>query len=233
MTTYTISHPKELTTDTRPSLGECALAYLQTTDGLKKLVLELFSSLADWFTLARPSDTVSTLSTNVKQVRLLSAFSKVPEEIVKTAHQAHTVYQEKNLGSLAQLFNRVCAFLVQATDVVDVVNQRVYPLSQRCVKAIGIVGNGALAITGMFDLEENIRKVQEAANSALAHSNQHSTRAIINGVGAFADIATGLLSIANLTALVAVPAWVIMAFTTQSLLATIGSRFYCHLNRIS
>lgn len=204
--------------DSSPTVGTFALEYLQTTEGVKKLLLELFTTLADWFSLVYSHAKLTALSTNVKQVRLFTSLSKVPDEVVKTSGQANKVYHEKTASSLAQLFNRVCSFFVQATDVADVIGQRVYPLSSRVVQAIGLIGNGALTVTGSFDLQESIAKIQKI-----------SVPDIISGIGAVADIATGVLNLVSLTAIVVIPSWVILAFTTQNLLATIGGRLYSHL----
>src|SRR5579883_1151119 len=214
MTISVIKQPE----DSQPTVSTFALEYLQTTEGLKKLLLELFATLADWFSLFRSNEKLAALSTNIKQVRLFTSLSKVPDEVVKTSGQANKVYHEKTASSLAQLFNRVCSFFVQATDVADVIGQRVYPLSNRVVQAIGLIGNGALTVTGSFDLQESIAKIQKA-----------SIPDIIAGIGAVADIATGVLNLANLTAIAVIPSWAILAFTTQNLLATIGGRLYTHL----
>jgi hypothetical protein len=238
MTISQVSQSKDSSSDHKPTLGHAVLDYLRTADGVKKLVFELFSSVSDWLTLFSPNDQVSAVSTNVKQMRSFLSISKVPEELVKAAQQAHNLYEERTASNFGQLINRISSFLVQATDVADAVNQRVYPLSTRAVQAIGLVGNGALAIAGAFDLGESIQKVQEASNPALKPElssrtrEKHAVHGMFNGAAAVGDIAVGTLSVANLTSMLTVAPWVLLFFSTQTLLSTIGGRFYSHIHRI-
>lgn len=234
----TISQVSQSTPEHKPTLGHAVLDYLRTADGTKKLIFELFSSASDWFTQFSPNDQVSAVSTNAKQMRSFLSMSKVPEELVKAAQQAHSLYEERTAGNFGQLINRISSFLVQATDVADAVNQRVYPLSTRAVQAIGLVGNGALAVAGAFDLGESIQKIQDAANPAFKPElssrtrEKHAAHGMLNGAAAVGDIAVGTLTVANLTSMLTVSPWILLFFSTQTLLSTIGGRFYSHIHRI-
>ncbi len=223
------------------TLGKEVLDYLRTTDGVRKFVLELFSTIADWITLNRPNARLNDLSTNVKQAKNVVALGKLPEELVKTAGQAAAVYREKSIASIGQLINRICVFLMPAAEVADVFHKRVSPLSARSVLAMNLLGNGASAYAGTYDLAESVQKIQDAANPVLqAETGVAGARdraiqtgqGVIGSAGAIADIAGGLLGLLSITTTFVVAPWIILALSTQSLLCTIGGRLYPQIHRL-
>lgn len=224
------------------TLGEATLAYLRTTDGIRKFVLELFGTIADWITLYAPHAKLNDLSTCAKQAKNVVALAKLPEELAKTAGQAASAYREKSIGSFGQLINRICVFLMPAAEVADVVHKRICPLSARSVLAYNLLGNGAAAYAGVYDFAEGVQKVQDASNPVLQAKTDvagnrdrdiQSGIGVIGSAGAVADIAGGILGVLSCATTFVVAPWILLAINTQSLLCTIGGRLYPQIYGLS
>ena len=222
-----------------PSLDKALLGYLKTTDGMRKLVMECFHNAADWFCMARPSVALGLLSANVKQLKSFACLAKLPEEFVKTSEQVKTAHQEKSGSSAAQLVNRISCFLMPASDVADALQQRVFSLGARSIMAINVVGSAALAVSGLFDLLDNIGKVQKASQPVLHSENGlpasqhrreiHAIQGAWGSWSAVSDIAWGGLLFTGAVTNIVVAPWIILALSTSSLVCGLGSRFSPYL----
>jgi len=196
------------------------LVYLRTADGVRKIVFDLFSTIADAILLLRPHHKLDALSTSFKQAKNFTVIAKIPDELAKTAEQTQKACQEKTASSTFQILNRVSALLVPMTDAVDAIRQRIYPLSARSILALGVVGNAALVISSLFDASDSAKKVQEVADPIL------NGQALMSGLSAASDVVFGGLGVLNCTGTVLIAPWIFLALSASSLFFTLTGRFY-------
>jgi hypothetical protein len=241
MSLAAITQSQDQSTVYNATIGEAIFAYLKTTKGMRNLALDAFGKIGEWTTLFRPSKTLSGLSEGAKEAKSWVSLADIPEQIVQMVQQAHSSLKERTVGSFAQFFNKVCGLVVSVTEVADPIHQRVYPMSERTVKALTTAGYGAFAVTSMFDVADNVDEYNQASETVAKPKDgserkiQHiqTTQAFIKGIGAISDVALGVLGVLSYMSTLTVAPWVLLALATNSLVCVLGAQFYPQIHAYS
>ncbi len=210
------------------TLSEAAQAYWKTVEGMKKSFFEVFHTAADWITTCRPIESLSRLSAHVKQLKNFSSLAKIPEAITETAEQAGSACKEKTNSSYSKLINKICCLILPTTDVLETLQQRLFPLATRIGAAVGAAGFGALIYVGAFEFNKNMQR-SDAAGATSPLSSREITikthQASLNSLGAVSDVAIGVLGLAGAVTSFATAPWIMLALSTNSLVCSLGSHF--------
>lgn len=222
------------TAEKNDSWGTAVLSYLETAKGVRKLVLELSATVADWMTFYRPHAGLSIFSTQAVHAKNWLALASIPEELVKIAEQSRASYKEKSLGNCNLLANSVASILVATTDMAGTIHQqRIYPLSQVALRNIGILGGIGTFVNGCYDFADSAQMWNESSQNLtgrVQYLKDAQGLAAIGAVGAISDIAYAILVVlTSVTSLVVAP-WLLLALGTQSLICTLGGQFYPQLS---
>jgi hypothetical protein len=248
MTTATCAISSTLPPIENITFGEAGLAYLKTNKGVRYLALDTLGTSAEWATLMRPNERLGALSSGIKEAKNWISLTDIPEQLQGAVEQVRTASEEGTLESLSQCLNKFCALFVPVADVVDALQQRISPFSGRTVQMVGTAGNGALAITSLYDFFAHFKesltedKIRICAGSHLCgeaqrqHQYIHSTKANqanIRALGSISDVAFGVIGLVNATTSVVVAPWIALAVYTNSLFCTLSAQFYPQIHPYS
>lgn len=230
--------------EARKGPGEVYLEYVKTKAGVMNGVVKPIYTTCDWISRYNPANKdARTLAGMGKDAKNFCAVAELPGATVELAKATTDVMQNKTMGSVTSLLNRVGLLLIPAIDFLRVVSDKIRPMTAATARTVTNVFNTAVAGTTGYGIVEELRKinrertefgswkvedkdVESLHGRVVEASNARITQSCLK-IGMFVSyFAIAALGLSAAFANVVVPSVTILALATSGLAFSVLAHFH-------